>query len=264
MTFPPEKDDLPRETGELSRGIAAEVTWGVREIAIGGLLIVGLLFVLLTIAVLAIEVAGYDPESAEGLAIQILLTSLPWDIAIVLVVYQLVSKKGAGWRELGLRPASASGGASPMRQLFLTVGLAYIASILSVQAYAVMLEAIGLDELLPSQQIPDEIYDFGWLLAMFAIFGVTLVPFAEELFFRGFFFAGLRRRLMFPLAAGISGFFFSLAHADPGLIIPFTGVGIILAYSYERTGTLLAPIGVHVLFNLGSFLVLIFVPEARE
>ena len=93
---------------------------------------------------------------------------------------------------------------------------------------------------------------------------MTIVPFAEELFFRGFFFAGLRRRLGFILAAMFSGFVFSLAHADLGLILPFTGVGMVLAYSYERTGSLYAPIGIHVLFNLVSFLVLILVPEARN
>jgi membrane protease YdiL (CAAX protease family) len=264
MTSYPEREDLPRETGAAPQGIVAGVTWGVREIVIGGLLILGLLFVLLSIAVLAIEIAGYDTASAEGLTVQILVTSLPWDIAIVLVVYRIVKRRGAGWRELGLRHPSTAKAASPVQQLLLTIAVAYLASIVVVQTYGLVLEAIGLDELLPSKQIPDEIYEFGWLLGIFAVLGVTLVPFAEELFFRGFFFAGLYRRLGFLLAAGISGFFFSLAHADPGLIIPFTGVGMILAYSYERTGTLVAPIGVHVLFNLVSFVILIFVPEARE
>jgi membrane protease YdiL (CAAX protease family) len=38
---------------------------------------------------------------------------------------------------------------------------------------------------------------------------------------------------------------------------------MLLAFIYERTGTLWASIGVHFCFNLITFIVLVFVPEAR-
>jgi membrane protease YdiL (CAAX protease family) len=178
----------------------------------------------------------------------------------VAAVYRLAKGKGSGWRDLGLRPPAIGATAG----LFPAVLLTYIACIAVVQVYALVLNLLGIEDLVPAQQIPDDIFDEDVVLISFAVLGVTLVPFAEELFFRGFFFAGLRKRLPFLVAAGTSGVFFSLAHADPGLIIPFTGVGVLLAYIYERTRSLYAPIGVHVLFNLVSFLILILLPEARE
>ncbi|HWO72064.1 MAG TPA: CPBP family intramembrane glutamic endopeptidase, partial [Dehalococcoidia bacterium] len=81
--------------------------------------------------------------------------------------------------------------------------------------------------------------------------------------FRGFLYGGLRQRLAMPVAALASGGLFSLAHGDPGLVVPFTLVGAVLAYIYERTGTLLASIGTHFTFNALSFLILVLVPGAR-
>jgi membrane protease YdiL (CAAX protease family) len=252
MTFYPQRDEPPPES------LATRATWGVRQIIIGGGIIVGLFFLLAVVLVYpAVEAWGEGTQ--EVLAVQVLTAGL-WDVGIVVTVYRLAHRSGGSWRTLGLQPPRQ--GVS-FGRLAGTIVVAYFGAIALVQAYAVGLDLIGLDELLPDQQIPDEIYDHDWVLASFAVLGVTLVPFAEEIFFRGFFFGGLRRRMVFPLAAAISGAFFSLAHADPGLIIPFTGVGMILAYTYERTGTLMAPVGVHTLFNLVSFLILILVPEAR-
>ena len=50
-------------------------------------------------------------------------------------------------------------------------------------------------------------------------------PLAEEIFFRGFIFGGLRRYMNLATAGAISGFLFALAHGDPGLILPFWGIG---------------------------------------
>ena len=40
-------------------------------------------------------------------------------------------------------------------------------------------------------------------------------------------------------------------------------VGAILAFSYERSGTILAPMSVHFIFNGVSFLILLLVPSVR-
>ncbi|MPZ47771.1 MAG: CPBP family intramembrane metalloprotease [Dehalococcoidia bacterium] len=250
-------DDFPRQTGETPPPTPyGGVRWGAREIVIGSVAVLISLFVFLAITSAILAAIGYDSDSAEALVAQV-ITSLIWDIGIVFIVYKLVSSRGASWRDLGLRPLQRW-------SLPGVIVLGYVGAVFLVQAYGLALDALGLDDLLPDQQLPDEIYSHDGILIGFAIAGVTIVPFAEELFFRGFFFAGLRRRLGFVLAALISGFVFSLAHADPGLIIPFTGVGMVLSYTYERTGSLYAPIGMHILFNLVSFLVLILIPEARN
>jgi membrane protease YdiL (CAAX protease family) len=263
MTLPSDEESFGGEGAARPRGPWSHVKWGVKEIVTGGVAILLSLFLVIGLAQVLIWLGGFESESAEGLAVQ-LLVSVAWDGLILLTVYRLVRSKGGSWRDLGLRPPHRGFFRfSPMSSVFWGIPIAYLVAIAVVNIYGISLKALGLEDLLPGQQLSDDIFEHDALLLAMAFAGVTIVPFAEELFFRGFFFAGLRPRLSFVLSGLISGFFFSLAHADPGLIIPFTGVGVILAYTYERTGSLWAPIGVHMLFNSVSFLILILVPEAR-
>jgi membrane protease YdiL (CAAX protease family) len=232
----------------------------LRELLLGGAIII-FLFIGLALVITGPAVYAFGDDSVETLAAE-LATAGVWNLGIIIVVRALTARTGASWENLGFR-RPGSPGTPTTGILLMTIGSAYIACILVLLAYSVAIELLGLDELVPAQQVPDQLYDHAWLLGAFALLGVTLVPVAEELFFRGFIFAGLRHYLALPVAALISGLLFSLAHADPGLILPFAAVGAILAISYERTQTLLAPIGVHTLFNLVSFIFLAFVPDAR-
>lgn len=89
-----------------------------------------------------------------------------------------------------------------------------------------------------------------------AAFLVSVVaPFAEELFFRGFLFGGLRKHGLL-LATLVSGTAFGLAHvaSSPiGFIVPLGTLGVILALVYERTRSLYSAIGLHALNNAIAF-----------
>lgn len=87
------------------------------------------------------------------------------------------------------------------------------------------------------------------LAAMAAIIGIV-GPIAEEVFFRGFAYQALRRR--FGATAGIftSALLFAVVHGNPVGLVPIFGIGIVLAFLYERTGSLAAPIGLHCANNL--------------
>ena len=80
---------------------------------------------------------------------------------------------------------------------------------------------------------------------------VVLAPLAEELFFRGFFFAGLRSRLSLWPAAVVSGAVFGLVHAPTGptAAIPLAGLGVGLAWLYEKSGSIWPSITAHFLNN---------------
>ena len=54
-----------------------------------------------------------------------------------------------------------------------------------------------------------------------------LAPIAEELFFRGFVFSGLRSRMTMLPAALISGLVFGLVHAPTGIttVVPLAVLG---------------------------------------
>ena len=96
----------------------------------------------------------------------------------------------------------------------------------------------------------------GALLSMAPVV-VVAAPIAEETFFRGFLYRGLRRRMATASAALVSGIVFGVTHfagASFLLIIPaLTVVGFGLALLYETRGSLLAPISAHAVFNLFGF-----------
>ncbi|HUU85553.1 MAG TPA: type II CAAX endopeptidase family protein [Phycisphaerae bacterium] len=82
--------------------------------------------------------------------------------------------------------------------------------------------------------------------------GAALVaPVAEELFFRGLAQTLIRKLTNRPwFAVVLTAVAFGLAHAQQPQVIPtIAALGVILGVSYERSGSLVAPITVHVLFN---------------
>lgn len=66
---------------------------------------------------------------------------------------------------------------------------------------------------------------------------VILAPIAEEVFFRGFLYAGLRNRLGLGWAIVVSAAFFALAYL-PAAFVPTVLIGVILAVMYEMSGSL--------------------------
>ena len=84
---------------------------------------------------------------------------------------------------------------------------------------------------------------------LIAIFAVLIVPVFEELLFRGFFQTTLRSLSGSPWAAIVfTSLFFSILHPPthiPALFMLSIGLG----YAYERSGSILRPILMHVFFN---------------
>lgn len=92
-----------------------------------------------------------------------------------------------------------------------------------------------------------------------ALLIVVAAPLSEELFFRGFMFVGLRRRISLWPAALISGAVWGSLHlggGNIGVAIQLAVFGVILAWLYERSGTLWAPIIAHFVNNGIAFILL--------
>ena len=74
-------------------------------------------------------------------------------------------------------------------------------------------------------------------------------PLLEEPLFRGVIFGGLTKIMPVWGARFISGFLFALVHVNAATFIPLWFLGVAFAWLYVRTGTLLAPMAVHFIFN---------------
>ena len=97
------------------------------------------------------------------------------------------------------------------------------------------------------------------LIAVSAVLVIALVaPVTEELFFRGFVFAGLRSRWpLWPSAVAV-GLVFGIVHAPTGLtaVVPLAGLGVALCWLYNRTGSLWPCVTAHVVNNSLALLVI--------
>ncbi len=93
-----------------------------------------------------------------------------------------------------------------------------------------------------------------------AILIVIMAPIAEETFFRGFIFGGLRTRLPAFVAIVISGVLFGVIHLTTGNVaatVQLAVLGAVLAWLYERTGSIRPTIAVHMINNALAFAVLV-------
>lgn len=133
--------------------------------------------------------------------------------------------------------------------------LCVIGAYLGVGLYVVVVKAIGVGILEPTSTVPGAIVRDNFALAVGWVVAVIAAPVSEELFFRGFVFGGLLRWGYWP-AAAVSALGFSLAHFDPGSVIPFFCIGLVMAWLYWRRGSLWDSITFHFLFNFISFALL--------
>jgi len=126
---------------------------------------------------------------------------------------------------------------------------------LVLAVYVAIVELSGLGDLTPQSTLPEDVFDNPFTLPLAGVLALLAAPLAEETFFRGFLFPGLRNRLGTLRAALASGLFFAALHFNVGSIIPFTVIGMLLAWAYVVSGSLWMAIGAHFAFNAISFII---------
>jgi membrane protease YdiL (CAAX protease family) len=131
---------------------------------------------------------------------------------------------------------------------------------LAIIVYSLVLSAVGAGGAVPKQEDLDQLFSSPAILPLTGLATVVMAPIAEEIFFRGFIFGGLVRPLGLFGAMLVSGFIFGAFHiqgaSSVGLLLPFGLVGMLFAWLYYRTGSILPSMGAHFLFNLVSFVAL--------
>ncbi len=85
----------------------------------------------------------------------------------------------------------------------------------------------------------------------FVLMGFVLfeAPLLEEPLFRGILFRGLDKACPTRVAMVLSGFVFALIHVNAATLVPLWFLGVAFAWLYWRTGSILAPMLAHFLFN---------------
>ena len=98
---------------------------------------------------------------------------------------------------------------------------------------------------------------------MIVFVAVVIAPPLEEMLFRGFIQTTIRsyfniKNNAWPAIAA-SSVFFAIMHADPGHWPALFVLGLCLGYSYEKSGSLLRPIFIHLFFNAYSVATALFI-----
>jgi membrane protease YdiL (CAAX protease family) len=201
------------------------VPWTARDVWLG-------LVVLSLLVVAAIPFAFLARSGSLdlnfGLAISL------GELLLLVPVWLLAMRRyGVGWDALGLRSFK-------WKMIGLGCGLMLL-SIAFNFIFGLFLGLFGL------RIQPDLIPIFAqlsspWLLL---IGGAIVAPIVEEIFFRGFVFAGLRPRYGWQRAALISSALFALIHLTPTAILPILLLGYIFAYLYQRSNSIWPAILMH-------------------
>lgn len=195
----------------------------------------GVVFGLVFIAGIAAELVSREPDrTLIGLGIQdILFVVVPIGVAAMRL-------RKRPWETIGFRAFRAS-------DLWL-VGAAFVAQVAVTVLFSLFLFAPEQDSI--ANDIDFDKTAFAAVLTFLAI--VVLAPVCEETLFRGLFFGALRGSLGFWPSALISGVLFGAIHltnGDLSVAVLLAFFGVLLAWLYERTGSLGPPIALHTLNN---------------
>jgi membrane protease YdiL (CAAX protease family) len=86
-----------------------------------------------------------------------------------------------------------------------------------------------------------------------AFLAVVVAPVTEELLFRGILYPFVKQQGHPGLALWGTAILFGALHLNLMTFVPLTFLGLVLAWLYDTTDNLLAPIFGHSLFNLANF-----------
>lgn len=95
------------------------------------------------------------------------------------------------------------------------------------------------------------------LLLPMIVLTAVVAPLSEELLFRGCLYRFLKAKISLWFALVLSGLLFAMLHHNLLSLFPLFILGIILAYVYERTGSLKVPILMHGIFNGNTIIVIV-------
>ena len=205
------------------------VPWTTRDVWLG---VIALVLWLVLSVVVSVVVGLLSLDVDVGLMI-----SLAELLLLVPVWWFTVRKYKVGWRALGLRSFKG-------RMVGLGCGLMILSSMFNL-FYSLFLALYGLRAQVDLVPIFAKLDSPWWFLAG----GVIVAPVAEEVFLRGFVFAGLRQRYNWKKAALISSALFAVIHVTPTAMIPIFIQGLIFAYLYHHSNSIWPAILMHVSTN---------------
>ncbi|GMT49831.1 MAG: hypothetical protein IEMM0008_1370 [bacterium] len=133
--------------------------------------------------------------------------------------------------------------------------------ILGFQAYAVAVPIIILVSLISNYFIDQNPLESNPIFTLLidgdstftfisvSVMAIVLAPVFEEILFRGLLFRLLQSKWSTELAALVTSVIFGVIHFSLYALFPITALGMVLAWSYQKSNSLITPIVAHALWN---------------
>ncbi|MBI4707643.1 MAG: TatD family hydrolase [Candidatus Omnitrophica bacterium] len=219
-------------------------TWNIADIfrvAVTVIFFAYLFHILEAIAVIAFKIRW-----ADRYIVAVLNTFLLDMLVLSLITYLIKVKYNHSLKELGLRLHNF------LKSIFL--GLVGYVTLLPTLVF-ILFVILWMANFFNYQPPPQPIFDFlfyekrEWFLLLSIIFVVLIAPIVEEILFRGFVYTAIKNKFGRRTAYLLSTILFAGLHANLVGFLPIAVLGILLAYLYEHTGSLIPSITVHVTHN---------------
>jgi membrane protease YdiL (CAAX protease family) len=211
--------------------------------------------------------AAVTPASERAMPYVIMFGLGLQNVFFVGVAAFYLRRYGTSLREVGLRRPTA-------RLIVLGLGMGLLLCVVAQGAEIGFVKA--LQHILPRGSVEhlqklSEPFDAeamflqlraAWLKILFILLGAIAAPIGEEVFFRGFLYNVLKHRFGVTVGIVVSGLAFALIHISPLAVVIIFPMGMILAYTYERTRSLWVTICMHAVNN-GLAFILAWIHQTR-
>lgn len=219
-------------------------TWFYKPIDLLGPAVIFLIFFALFIMGVAagdIDASDYTPSvMVFNIGFQFMIAGAAVTMALIRTTAD--SWLGLRWREWPWVFLIAPASVAAMWLIF--YGLDFV-------GYSKLMESLGVETVQDTIQIFRDSND-PLIISLMVIAAVVVAPLCEELVFRGYFYPILKRFSGIAPAAICSSLFFAVVHSNLAVILPLFILSLLLIWVYEKTGSIWAPISIHLCFNLAS------------
>jgi membrane protease YdiL (CAAX protease family) len=227
--------------------------WGIfcdwcRPIDLAGLALVFLIFSGFGLSSSMVDSSDASPTLSPDILISNILIFAFLVLMVVMIVWWRI--KPAQW--LGLR----------WKQWYhvfwigpsTVLGMWIVLAILQVSGYVKFMESIsGGNSTQDAVKLLRESTD-NLAVGLMAFSAAIVAPIAEEVIFRGYLYPVAKKFSGIGIGMLFSSLVFAAGHGNVPLMLPLFLLGMIMAYSYEKTGSILAPISIHFCFNSATVL----------
>jgi membrane protease YdiL (CAAX protease family) len=223
--------------------------WGFSHVALAALFFVGLGVT----GGAVLSLAGVSEEIHDD-ALAVIVYGAAIQTAVVLLVVGFARKLDPeGARSLGLRAERSA----PALAVGLAAYVAAFPGILGVMsAWSWLLQSFDFDAK-PQELIGLALDLEGWRLGAFAVFAVAVVPFLEEVLFRGFLQPLLVQNLGDRGGVVVTAVVFAASHLNVFAFVPLLAIALVLGAVMLRTQRIAASWLVHASHNGVMILLLV-------